>query len=88
MTIIAIGFYGPKVSELNKAFKNIEKKQAICYILLLLFQCWSLYVDIFDSYYSRQHQIVSCCEGYSPDVACVFTNTVLGYKECKHLQLL
>lgn len=35
MTIIAIGFYGPKVSELNKAFKNIEKKQAVSYFVVV-----------------------------------------------------
>jgi len=87
MTIIASGYYGPKASELNKAFKNIEKKQAFYYFFVFFFQCWSLYVDIFDSYDSRQHKIVSCCEGYRPHVR-VFTDTALGNKWCKHLQLL
>lgn len=36
MTIIAIGFYGPKVSELNKAFKNIEKIQAVSYFVVVV----------------------------------------------------
>jgi len=37
MTIIANGFCGPKSSELNKDFKNIEKKQTFCYF----FVCFS-----------------------------------------------
>ena len=37
MTIIASGYYGPKASELNKAFKNIEKKQAFYYFFVFFF---------------------------------------------------
>jgi len=37
MTTIANGCYGPKASELNKASKTIEIKQAFCYF----FVCFS-----------------------------------------------
>lgn len=31
MTTVANGFYGHKVSELNKACENIDKKQTFCH---------------------------------------------------------